>query len=441
MTLSVAFPAFVPTAAAQGTETCTESLRRFTTGPGRRPGATVVPVTLRLQVLNAEGKFVEASADRTRATVSGNDITLKAIVNNTSLYDVGNVVVTHSFKKPFSGSPTLEAITSVNGAFYNERINSFVIDTVPSDTAITFTFHILLSGDTNGGLSQSKITLEDFEVLEAERRLPERTPETPAGRSTQTIERVGIGGTDVACFTGDGVTRFLPSTATTPTSTLRRNPGPPYLTQTSGSTGQSSSARATPTSSASSSSPSRVSPPVSIVSAPLPSLTVEKTANTAEVRPGSVVTYTIVVTNQGTATVRDILVDDRFDARQLAVTETAGGALTPSGLQWVIATLAPGERWVVRYRAEVLSGVQPGSAIPNTVLLTGDSLLDVPTTRRSQSAQVSVLGTVMPQTGVDLWIFTLGGNILLGIVIAFVLFTLSLSSARFISRKWLGGGE
>ncbi len=444
MGLSIAFPAFaIPArrtgtplpAAAAGTETCTQSVRRFTVGPGRRPGATVVPVTLRLQVLGSDGEFTEASADRTRATVAGNDVTLHATVSNLSLYDVGNVIIKHTFKPSVSG-PRLQSIGSVSGgAILNERLGSFVIDLVPSDDAVSFTFHLLLSGDINGGLSQSQIRLEDFEVLEAERRFPERTPETPIGRSTQTIERIGIGGTDVACFTGDdGVTRFLPSTSTSPTSppaarlpagqgragtttntSTRREPGPPYLLP-------SGRSLAEPTAS--------VTPVASLNAL----VSLEKRASTSEVQPGGSVTYTITVHNRGTETLRDLLVDDRFSSMQLRVVDPQEGQVLPSGIQWIIATLPPGEQWVMRYRAEVLPHLQPGEDIPSTTMLSGGALLDVPTTKRSASLTVSVIGG-MPRTGVELRWIILALQVLGGIGIAFLLCALSLSSARFMGRK------
>lgn len=224
-------------AAAAGMENCVESIRRFNVGPGRRPGATVVPVTLRLQVKDRDGQFIEASADRTKAFVSGDKLSFKAIVNNLSLYDVGNVVITHAFDPSRTG-PKLDQITDVKGATYNERLEAFVIGTIPSDDSVTFTFTLLLSGNLDADLSQSQIRLEDFEVLESERRLPERTPETPSGRSSQTLEKVGIGGTDVACYTWEGDTRIVASTQTRTTTAnasatvVKRVPGPPYLVTT-----------------------------------------------------------------------------------------------------------------------------------------------------------------------------------------------------------------
>lgn len=388
--------------AAAGAESCRASVKRFTSGPGRRPGATVVPVTLRLQVLHTNGQFVEASADRTRATVSGNDVTLKAIVSNRSLYDVGNVVIDHSFL-PSTYGPRMESIGSVSGgAILNERLGSFVIDRVPSDDVVTFTFHLFLSGDINGGLSQSQIRLEDFEVLESERRLPERTPETPAGRSTQTVERIGIGGTDVACFTGDGVVRYLPSsepqpvttstrsstsgrgTTTTPSSG-RREPGPPYLVPTGGTSSVSPTTTATPVQ-------------TTAVSA---SVSLQKRASATEVQPGGSVTYTITVENTGTQPLQNIVVDDRFDTGQLRVPDAQGGSYVPSGIQWTIPTLGAGATWVVRYRAQVLSDVAPGESIQSTTILTGVDLLDTPTTQRSTSLSITSIAW-LPQTGVNI---------------------------------------
>ncbi len=406
------------------TSNCRESVRRFVVGPGRRPGATVVPLTLRLQILNEEGEFIEASAGRTKALVIGDDLTFQATVNNLSLYDVGNVVLKHTFTPSRSG-PREQGISGVQGAVYNELIKAFVIDLIPSDDSVTFTFHLLLSGNLDAEISQSQILLEDFEVLEAERRFPERTPETPIGRSSQTLERVGIGGTDVACFTWEGNERIVETPVSTSsrsvssvgTTSGRREPGPPYLFP---------SGRSLP-------EPIASVTPVTSLSA---LVSLEKRASMSEVQPGGSVTYTITVRNRGAETLRNILVDERFSSAQQRSVEAAEGTVVSSGIQWTITTLEPGRSWVGRYRAQVAAVVRPGEEIPSTTTLSGEALLDIPTTQRSASVSVKVL-QILPKTGIEMRGIIFAFQVLLGMVISFVLFFLSLSSANIIGKKWL----
>ena len=357
----------------------------------------MVPLTLRLQVQNEEGEFVEASAGRTKARVIGDDLTFQVVVNNLSLYDVGNVVLKFSFIPSRSG-PRVQSISDVQGAVYNELIKAFVLDVIPSDDSVTFTFHLRLSGNLDAGLSQSQILLEDFEVLEAERRFPERTPETPLGRSAQTLERVGLGGTDVACFTWEGNERITEeparassSRSQTPASTLnsgRREPGPPYTLVRTGAERVAASYQPPSEPSSSSPMPARSESSVTASSA---AVSLEKRASMSEVQPGGSVTYTITVRNRGEDTLRNILVEERFSSTQQRSVEAAEGTVVPTGIEWRIASLEPGRSWVGRYRAEVSDVLQVGEQIPSTTLLSGDALLDIPTTQRSASVSVTVL--------------------------------------------------
>lgn len=376
--------------AAAGAEHCTVPIRRALGGPGRRPGATVVPVVIRLEVLGASSKFVGASSDYTAARVKGDNVLLRASVTNLSLYDVSNVVIKHMFTSAEDG-PMLEGIGGVDGALLNERTQLFILERVASDETATFTFRLFLTGDLREGLSESQIRLEDFEVLEPERRFPPRTPESSMERSRQILERLGIGTTDVACFTGFA----------DPTLSLSAR-----MTQSDGSKGGLQGG---------------------IIS-------VQKTANVSEVRPGGMVVYTISVTNRGRETLRDVLIDDRFSSSQLQVLDAGGGEKITSGLQWFMEELAPDERFVARYRAEVLAGLQNGDHISNTTLVTGEQLRDTSTTQRSASVAVSVLSK-MPRTGVELWLLSAPLQVLLGSLLAFLLFRLGLAAALWQSGK------
>lgn len=365
--------------ASAGAESCTAPIQRSRGGPGRRPGATVVPVTIRLEVLNAAGKFVGASSDYTTAMVEGDDVTLRATVTNLSLYDVGSIVIRHRFT-PSEDGPILEGIGDVQGAELSERSQTFHITEIESDSSVAFTFRLLLTGALDEELSESQIRLESFEVLGSERRHPQRLPESSRDQSRQSLERLGIGTTDVACFIG---------------SSIRERQG--------GQGGEG---------------------PISV----------QKSTNVTEVQPGGTIVYTITVTNRGNETLRDVLIDDRFSSSHLRVSDTGGGEKLASGLQWFIEELSPGERFVARYRAEADMSLRNGDHIPNTTLVVSSQLRDTSTTKRSASVTVPVLQK-MPRTGVELSWLLVPLEILLGCLVAFLLFRTGLSIALWQGRK------
>ena len=358
---------FLPPAAA-GAETCAGPVHRFRAGPGRRPGATVVPVTVRVEVLNTDGVFSDASSDATRAVVTGDDVVLRVLVANLSLYDIGHIVLTHDFT-PAPDSADAEGIGGIEGARFDERSREFLIDRVASGETASFTFHLFLNGNPGEGISQSKMLLKDFDVLESERRYPVRTPETPLDRPSQSLERLGIGFGDVACFAG-----AMPAL-------------PPILTPQAGGGMERSP------------------------------LSIQKIASRSEASPGALIVFSIIVTNHGTEILRNVVVDDRFDSTQLKVTDAGGGEVLPSGIQWVIPVLAPDGRFVARYSAEILPGAKNGDHIANTATLVSHDLLDIPAPERRATAEVAIV-TAMPRTGVDLGIFFLG-SFFLGMVLFF----------------------
>ena len=323
---------------------------------------------LRVEVKNTDGVFSDASSDATRAVVAGDDVTLRILVANLSLYDIGHVVLTHDFT-PAAGSADAEGIGGIEGAQFDARSREFLIDTIASDETASFTFHLFLSGVPSEDISQSKMLLKDFDVLESERRFPVRTPETPLDRPSQSLERLGIGFGDVACFAG-----AMPAL-------------PPILTPQAGSGMERSP------------------------------LSIQKTVSRSEAAPGTTIVFSVIVTNHGTEILRNVVVDDRFSAMQLKVTDAGGGEVLPSGIQWVIPVLAPAERFVARYSAEVLRGAKNGERIANTALLISRDLLDTPVAARRATAEV-VIVTAMPKTGSDLGIFFFG-SFLLGMMLFF----------------------
>jgi uncharacterized repeat protein (TIGR01451 family) len=383
-----------PNAAHAQAGICDEPVRRFRGGHGRRPGATTVVVTLRQQVLDVYGGFISSSTNRNLSLLAGDEVSVRVQVNNNSIYDVSHVVMRHRYR-PATGGPRMDGIASVLGAAYDPSRDSFIIDRIKSDETAEFSFRILLHGNLGSGISETEMTLEDFMVLESERRLPPRTGLTPDTRlaSTQRIERVGLGGTEVSCFTGAREETFSAVPSRTSRTTLERVTRTPQQ-------------------------------PVSAVVVPSGALTIDKRASRQEAMLGDRVTYTIAVQNQSAQTFRNILVDDRFDTAMLQV-ENAGGALvTDVGLHWLIASLKPTEQWTARYIARIAAVSPAQQGIPNTVTLIGEQLIDVPVSDVSDSVEVRIGQSVlMPQTGWDTFAFAWTMlQFLLGAFIAFGLY-------------------
>lgn len=362
---------------------CERVVRRIAGGHGRRPGAIVVPVSVHLEVKNAKGRFVGANSPANIAVVSGDEADFRILVSNLSLYEVENVVVEFSYT-PAPRGPALEGIGSVRGANYSESEKTFILDRVSADDIAAVSFTVFFLDDLTEETAKGSVTLKDFSVA-SETLLPQRTPETPFERRnlTGTVERFGIGSVDHACFRGDAV---APS--------LSRNALPPALT-------------------------------------PIPrniSLRVEKTANVTEVSAGSQIIYTVSVTNTGEEALREITLDDRFSSSHLRVLEGGGGDILAAGIQWHRGALATGDRWIVRYRAEVLPGVPQGEQIETTATVTGEQLRDTPTTLRAASASVFIIAR-LPATGANLSLLYTVLQIALGVVIAIALVRIALAVA------------
>jgi len=198
------------TSYAQITGVCDEPVREFSGGHGRRPGPTIVKIEMRQNVRDSLGKIVSANSDQEIALIEGDEVTVLVDVNNSSIYDVANVIISHTYKVASFG-PEMESIVSVMGGTYDPSAKTFRIELIPGGATVQLSFRIFLHGDLREGISQTKLKMEDFVVLESDRRFLQRTPESGT-KTRQNIERVGIGGVEVSCFTGSpsDVLQFMP---------------------------------------------------------------------------------------------------------------------------------------------------------------------------------------------------------------------------------------
>lgn len=401
-------------------EQCEEPIRTFTSGPGRRPGATVVPVFMRQYVKNSRGQYVSAINVKELAKVTGDQISIRVDVKNNSIYPVGNVKIHHAYRRVPEG-PEMMDIVDVTGGTYIGHDHLFFIERIDAGATTELLFTILLDGDLGRGIAQNSTKMHDFMVLDPSLRFPQRLPETHISRSRSVVERVGIGGKEVSCFSAAPEEYLLeePEVVIPERSVVL----PPATVQTGTRT-------------------ARTEEPSEIIG----KLLIEKSTSDTTPRQGQQLIFTINVLNNSEQTFRDVLVDDRFDTSHLEILEDGGGLTTSVGIQWLIEELKPGDDWDASYSTRVARGLVAGTGIPNTVSLFGEQLLDVPSSTLSKSLELKVAGAeviaaepvvietpdtvIMPQAGrgsIVLMIF----EIVAGTFMAFSVFWIGLRKLSF----------
>jgi uncharacterized repeat protein (TIGR01451 family) len=110
-------------------------------------------------------------------------------------------------------------------------------------------------------------------------------------------------------------------------------------------------------------------------------LAITKTATPASATPGTTVSYTLSVTNNGPSTAQDVVISDLADnAAQLAltqVTDTSGGATcaAPAGssLQCTVSTMAPGATATVTVTGRIASNLGAIVAVGNAATVTANT--------------------------------------------------------------------
>lgn len=401
-------------------------MRNFPGGPGRRPGATVVPVFIRQTVREENGNEVFAVSETQLADVAGDAIEFRVQIRNESPYDVGTVELHHAYRTVREG-PKITSIGDVSGGVYVPDDHMFVVDRVPAGQTVDLTYTLFLDRPLKQEISQSAVTLHDFIVLDPESRFPERFRETVLGRHRTTIEKMGLGGKEVSCFTGENADRFVlgdqQGIEVIPPRTIPRQT-PPAAAQVD-------------TVNTASLTPEEIRD----------NLTLQKRVS-GSMTPGGGVTATITVRNGTNGTLEDVLVDDRFDGSRLIVRNDAGGVSTRSGIQWLIPVLPPGQSWSITYDATINNGLRSGDRIPSTVTLFGEQLLDVPTSALSESHDIVLASehvmipqaeaaetpnsVVFPQTGVEDGVVSMFLQILIGVVMALVIYG---ASVRILWKK------
>lgn len=147
-------------------------------------------------------------------------------------------------------------------------------------------------------------------------------------------------------------------------------------------------------------------------------LTVTKTADKTSATPGSVVNYTVTVTNNTGVDLRDITVADKLDSR-LRYSDSTGDYDTGTGT-WTVASLANGKSVTLTLTVKLKYALAAGTVIENTASVTEAAaaglIYDLSGQKLNDSVSVTVSsGKGSPRTGDDsnlgLWIAVMAASL------------------------------
>jgi uncharacterized repeat protein (TIGR01451 family) len=128
-------------------------------------------------------------------------------------------------------------------------------------------------------------------------------------------------------------------------------------------------------------------------------ISVEQEADKDEVQPGSLMSFTILVTNEGEDAVKGLTVEETFSASDLTVRDANGGSVQGGRIRWTIANLAAGQTWEKTYRARIAESVEHGTVLERevTVSIDGETVAD-------SGGETDVIEN-LPQAGIGTFAF------------------------------------
>ena len=147
-------------------------------------------------------------------------------------------------------------------------------------------------------------------------------------------------------------------------------------------------------------------------------LTITKTADKTSATPGSVVNYTVTVTNNTGADLSNIIVADKLDSR-LRYSDSTGDYDTGTGT-WTVASLANGKSVTLTLTAKLKYALAAGTVIENTASVTEAAaaglIYDLSGQKLNDSVSVTVTsGKGSPRTGdesnLGLWIAVMAASL------------------------------
>lgn len=147
-------------------------------------------------------------------------------------------------------------------------------------------------------------------------------------------------------------------------------------------------------------------------------LTITKTADKTSATPGSVVKYTVTVTNNTGVDLSDIIVADKLDSR-LRYSDSTGDYDTGTGT-WTVASLANGKAVTLTLTVKLKYALAAGTVIENTASVTEAAaaglIYDLSGQKLNDSVSVTVTsGKGSPKTGdesnLGLWIAVMAASL------------------------------
>ena len=147
-------------------------------------------------------------------------------------------------------------------------------------------------------------------------------------------------------------------------------------------------------------------------------LTITKTADKTSATPGSVVNYTVTVTNNTGVDLSDIIVADKLDSR-LRYSDSTGDYDTGTGT-WTVASLANGKSVTLTLTVKLKYALAAGTVIENTASVTEAAaaglIYDLSGQKLNDSVSVTVTsGKGSPRTGDDsnlgLWMAVMAASL------------------------------
>jgi hypothetical protein len=119
---------------------------------------------------------------------------------------------------------------------------------------------------------------------------------------------------------------------------------------------------------------------------------------TNEVTAGGTTRVTMSVHNVSSTPLRDLEIEYRYDGTKLTIEEGEGAEQLPNLLLYRIPLLATRNSWRQSVTLRIAPDLPGGTPLPSSMAVRGPALDGLPTTRRSASREMVVLGE-LPKTG------------------------------------------
>lgn len=96
-------------------------------------------------------------------------------------------------------------------------------------------------------------------------------------------------------------------------------------------------------------------------------LSIDKSANRHEAKPGDTVIYTLTIRNLSNRAANNVLIQDRFTSGSISIEDAGGGTVAGNGINWTIPVLQANGTQTFSYRVRVGADMRHGQIIANTV--------------------------------------------------------------------------